>query len=120
VEILTSVLFGAMLSKRNASGMFVPVLMVALGDTSNSLAFADVNGDGKLDIVATDFYSVATRLGNGDGTFKPTQHFGGGNFAGSVAVRDFDGNGKPDFVITDSTSSRVQVILADTGPLACR
>jgi hypothetical protein len=120
VEILTSVLFGAVLSKRNASGMFVPVLMVALGDTSNSLAFADVNSDGKLDIVATTFYSVVIRLGNGDGTFKPTQHLGGGNVAGSVAARDFDGNGKPDVVITDSTWSRVQVILTDTGPLACR
>jgi len=120
VEILTSALFGAVLIKRNASGMFVPVLMVELGDTANSLAFADVNGDGKLDVVATNFFSVAVRLGNGDGTFKPTQQFGGGNFAGSVVVRDLDGNGQPDFVISDSGGTRVQVILSSTGPFACR
>ncbi len=57
---------------------------------------ADMNGDGKPDIV-TDMAVVV--LGNGDGTFRapltPTSACGGA----SVAVADFNGDGKPDVLI---------------------
>jgi len=58
----------------------------------NNLATADLNGDGKLDLV-TDGVSVL--LGNGDGTFID----GGGVLSGgsgSVNVGDFNGDGNLD------------------------
>src|SRR5262249_35698252 len=36
-----------------------------------SIALADVNGDGKLDVVVADQISVKVLLGNGDGTLQP-------------------------------------------------
>jgi hypothetical protein len=79
-----------------------------------SLAVADVNGDGKPDLlVANDCITdsdyppctndtVGVLLGNGDGTFQAVVSYGaGGSFTHSVAVADVDGDGKPDLVVAD-------------------
>ena len=66
-----------------------------------NLAAADVNGDGKLDLVlAADVFGIY--LGNGDGTFSssPTyyQPMSPGNNAG-IAIADFNSDGKPDVAV---------------------
>jgi hypothetical protein len=58
----------------------------------DSVAAADVNGDGKIDLV-TDGVSVL--LGNGDGTFRRGASIASGG-SGSVNVGDFNGDGKLD------------------------
>ncbi len=79
-----------------------------------SVAIADMNGDGKPDIVVTNFFNnpnnfngtVGVLLGNGDGTFQPVVTYAsGGNWALSVAVADLNGDGKPDVVVTNCASS---------------
>jgi len=62
--------------------------------TEEGVAAADVNGDGKLDMVTS---SGSVFLGNGDGTFQPPTTFptGGGS---SIAAGDFNGDGKIDVV----------------------
>jgi hypothetical protein len=86
---------------------FAPAVTYSSGGTDlASLVVADVNGDGKPDIiVANSGASVGVLLGNGDGTFQPallTDIAPAGGFAGqfnSVAVADVNGDGKPDLIV---------------------
>jgi hypothetical protein len=66
-----------------------------------ALAVADLNGDGKLDLVTS---GGSVLLGNGDGSFRAAPSIASGNgpaFGGpnSIAVGDFNGDGKVDVVI---------------------
>jgi hypothetical protein len=94
-----------------AGNPFKPAHTYLSGGTSAiSVAVADLNGDGKLDIVvsnASSCYtclngSVGVLLGNGDGTFQPAQTYdSGGNGAGGIAVADVNGDGKLDVVVAN-------------------
>ena len=73
--------------------------------TSSSIAVADVNGDGHLDLVVAYWNegSVGVLLGRGDGTFQPVvKYSSGGTIAPSVAVADLNGDGKPDIVVLNA------------------
>ena len=73
-----------------------------------SVAVADVNGDGKPDLVVANrntmaaVGSVGVLLGNGDGTFQAAVTYGSGGYqANSVAVADVNGDGKPDLLVAN-------------------
>jgi hypothetical protein len=73
-----------------------------------SLAIADFNNDGNLDIVVAnlDPSTVSVYLGNGDGTFQPP--IASDTTYGSyyVVVGDFNNDGKPDVVVIDPPYGR--------------
>src|SRR5947209_6594950 len=67
-----------------------------------AVATADLNGDGKLDLVVSHRAdnSVYVLLGNGDGSFKPaTQVPIGEAFQRDVFVRDVNNDGKLDLFL---------------------
>ena len=97
----------------NGNGTFQEPLVYNSGGTqANSVAIADVNGDGRLDLVIANSCEgslegcvgeVSVLLGNGDGTFQPaTIYDSGGLSAVSVAIGDVNGDGHPDIVVANS------------------
>jgi hypothetical protein len=107
---------------RLSNGLQTPALNFASavsyfpgGNGANSVAIADVNGDGFPDLVVTNWcaYTACTDpatigvlLGKGDGTFPTLNSYpSGGLFADSVAVADVNGDGKPDLIVANCGSN---------------
>jgi hypothetical protein len=91
----------------NGDGTLLPVVTYDTGgDFPNSVAVADVNGDGKRDVVVVNSFSLGVLLGNGNGTFQPPQTYNyPGGFPGetgeSIAITDVSGDGRPDLLVAD-------------------
>jgi hypothetical protein len=99
----------------NGDGSFQSV---ALHDSGARFAWsettADVDGDGNLDLLVSNFEgTIGVLLGNGDGTFQATQTYAVPGDAISVVAADLNGDSRPDLVV--ATSLDTAVLLNDTG-----
>lgn len=76
------------------------------GFYSDGITIADVNGDGKNDVVVGNYFGgdVTVLLGNGDGTVRAPDvgYAVGGYPQTNPAVADFNGDGKQDIVVLDN------------------
>ncbi len=89
----------------------------ATGGYPLSVTAADVNGDGKPDLIAVnesaDTLSVllnTTAAGAATSSFAAQQTFATGHAPYSVTATDVNGNGKPDLIVTNSGSNNVSVL----------
>jgi hypothetical protein len=91
----------------NGNGTFQAPQTFATAPSPISIAVADFNHDGKLDLVTANNGSsnVSVLLGNGNGTFQPATNFAVPTTSYSVAVADLNGDGNPDVVVGHSGSS---------------
>ena len=94
----------------NGDGTFQPAQSFYTGALdASSVTVADVNGDGKLDLLVTNQCTsiddcsslVAVLLGNGDGTFQPTRYYVAAFSAVSISVADVNHDGKADIVVAN-------------------
>jgi hypothetical protein len=89
-----------------------PVAYGSGGYIASSVWVADVNHDGKLDLVVTNACNstdecgngnVSILLGNGDGTFQAAVAYNAGDSPTSVTVADVNADGKPDLIVSDGS-----------------
>jgi hypothetical protein len=99
----------------NGDGTFGPQQTFSVASGGYSMVVADLNGDGKPDIVSTNHRdkTVSVMWGNGDGTFGPQQTFSVASGGYSMVVADLNGDGKLDIVTPDFIDNSVSVLLGN-------
>ncbi len=87
----------------DGSGRFAAAPSLATDTQPASIAAADLNGDGKVDLAVTNGADkVTVFLGHGDGTFAPGVDYTTGMFPSSVAAADLNGDGSIDLAVANS------------------
>ena len=96
---------------------FAPQQTFTAFSDPTSVTAADVNGDGKPDlIVANEAGTVSVLLnitapGAATPSFGPQQNFAAGGGPISVTAADINGDGKPDLIVANGNDTTVSVLL---------
>ncbi|WP_156949880.1 FG-GAP-like repeat-containing protein [Simplicispira psychrophila] len=77
-----------------------------------SITSADVNGDGKADLIVVNGVSdtVSVLINNGTGTFAAKTDYATGSVPSSVTSADVNGDSKADLIVANYGSSKVSVL----------
>ena len=100
----------------NGDGTFQPpVAYGSAGNSPSSIAVADFNGDGNIDLAvanaappggASGDGSLSLLLGNGAGNFQSAVTYdAGGTYSASISAADFNSDGQPDVAVVNQCPS---------------
>jgi hypothetical protein len=98
----------------NGDGTFQPYVDYPTGPAPTSIAVADFNGDGKLDLATCTGAiggAISILLGNGDGSFQEPMNYAAGSGPVAVIAGDFNGDGKLDLAVSDINTNLVSLLL---------
>jgi len=106
--------FGVFMNKANGAGTFFPEVTTTMFSATGQVTAADLNGDGKMDLVLPEPLCgcAAVFLGNGDGTFAPEADYSIGTSAYQIALGDLNGDGKLDMVVTNNDPAGMGITVA--------
>jgi hypothetical protein len=86
------------------------------GSTPGSIAMADLNGDGKLDLATSNAtantISVFRNMSSsGTISFDTRMDYASGNGTGNIAIGDINTDGKPDLFVNNYTANTISVLI---------
>ena len=83
-----------------------------VGYASTDLAIADLDRDGRLDVVVSNeqYGGISVLRGNGDGTLQSSVMYGGGGNAVDLVLADLDGDNNLDAVLATATLREINVL----------
>ena len=103
----------------NGSGSFVTASSPVAGNSPCSVTAADVNGDGKVDLVCANIgdSTISVLTNNGSGGFVLSGHYSVGNQPKCLVAADVNGDGKVDFVTANwgNGSGNTLTVLTNDG-----
>jgi FG-GAP-like repeat/Immunoglobulin I-set domain len=97
----------------NGDGTFAPSVFYEVGDRPYWLASTDLNGDGWMDIVVTNYFgaSISVLMNAGGGVFLPHTEYATGNGPTFIAVGFIDANSSPDVVVANAFEYTISIFL---------
>ena len=99
----------------NGDGTFANPTYWGVGSSPTAIVAADINLDGKADILTAnrDSDDFSLRLGNGDGTFQNEHYPPAGSRPQDLAVADLNADGLPDVAVVNEFDDSVSVYFND-------
>ena len=95
----------------NGDGTFAAPVLLPVSHAYTALVAADVNGDGKPDLILSNGGGISVMPNLGGRNFAPEEHYAAGGAIGTVSVADLNHDGYPDIVATASNGTTVAVLL---------
>jgi hypothetical protein len=87
----------------------------SIGLPPSAPALGDFNGDGKVDLAATNSSddSVHVQLGNGNGTFAAATSYAAGSTPAAIVAADLNGDGHLDLATANAAGNDISVLLGN-------
>ncbi len=109
LDIAVSVGGNVAILRGRGNGAFAPPTLYP-ADSPVGLKAADLNADGRIDVVTAnvDHTTIGVLLGNGDGSFQPQMSFRAGRRPFNLDVGDLNGDGRLDVAVSNLTGGLAQ------------